>query len=246
MIGLSASWRRKISRILTGLAAPALLSIAGNGRGAEPIALPAEAASATQMLDIAACRAVALERQPSIAAARASLGAALSRSQSLDKLPLGGLVFAHDLPVRKQQAAIGIQSYEAGLCLAEAETRYAVTYFYIAHLYARQQQEVLLNSKKDLDDLYKQVKGFVDNEQHIKFITREHQSLVESYVETLEGRRQETLQGEERALAALREAMGLGTECGVRPSLKAMPIAALQATATKDEVVGLALARAAR
>ena len=47
----------------------------------------------------------------------------------------------------------------------------------------------LVDSKKDLTDLHKTVKGFVDNEQHKKYLGREHISLVDSYMETLEGRR---------------------------------------------------------
>ena len=244
MIGCSKSWRRAAARLLTGLAAPALLSVAGVGRCAEPPAVIVAAPAIAPLADLDSFRATALERQPSIAAARASLAAALSRSQSLNNLPFGSALLARDLPVRKQQAGLGIQSYQAGLCVAEAETRYAVTYFYIANLYAQQQQDVLLNSKKDLDELHRLVKGFIDNEQHKKFISREHMNLVNSYVETLEGRRQETLQGAERALAALREAIGVGADCGeIRLAPARMPMACLHASTTRDEVVALALAR---
>ncbi len=245
MIGFSSVCRRRAARLLAGFAAPVLLSISGSAIGAEPLPLPAEMAVPVSagVPDLAAFTATALERQPSVAAARASLAAAMSRTQAVESMRMGGILFARDLPVRKQQAALGVQNYEASVCLAEAETKYGVTYFYIAYLYARQQQEVLLGSKKDLGDLHKTVKGFVESEQHKKFLGKEQLDLVDSYVDTLEGRRQETLQGEERALAALREAMGVGQDASVRPMLNGMPVASINAATTKEDIIALALSR---
>src|SRR5262249_13629545 len=135
---------------------------------------------------LASFRATATEKQPAVLAARASLAAAHARAHSLDSLRAGGILFARDLPVRRQQAAAGIHSYEAGVSVAEAEARYAVTYFYIASLYARQQQDVLATARKELDDLYKTVKDLVKEEQHKAFLGPERLKLVESYVETLD------------------------------------------------------------
>ncbi len=218
----------------------------GDGRGAEPIAPPANAVPAhTPVADLASFRATALERSPVIAAARASLAAANARSQSLDNLRFGALL-ARDLPIRKQQAALGIQSYEAALRNAEADTLYSVTWCYIAYLYAREQQDVVLRAQRGtVDQLRATVKKIVVEElqPQRRFIDKTHGNLIDAYSQTLEGRRQETLQGLERALAALREAMGVGPETDVRPTLKAMPQACIDVKATREEIVAMALAR---
>src|SRR5262245_7079256 len=57
-------------------------------------------------LDLSGSRHVALERQPAIAAARASLAVAQARVHALDNLRVPSFL-ARDLPVRKQQAALG-------------------------------------------------------------------------------------------------------------------------------------------
>src|SRR5438105_630238 len=116
MIGFPRSWRRAAARVAIGIAAPTLLSLAGESRSAElPPAIVTTAQAGVSELD--SFRATALERQPSIAAARASLGAAQARAHSVESIRLGGVLFARDLPVRKQQSALGVQSYEAGVCV---------------------------------------------------------------------------------------------------------------------------------
>ena len=247
MIGLPRTWRRTTARILTGFAAPVLLSVTGEGRTAEPIAQPANVAPTEgPVVDLASFRATALEHSPVITAARASLAAAQARSQSLDSIRFGGILTAHDLPIRRQQAALGIQSYEAGLHNAEADTVYSVTWCYIAYLYAREQQDVVLRAQHGTaDQLRNTVKKIVDEElqPQRRFVDRAHLNLIDAYTQTLEGRRQETLNGLDRALAALREAMGVGPEVDVRPTLKAMPLAAINVNTTREEVISLALAR---
>jgi outer membrane protein TolC len=242
MIGLPSFMRPRAARLVTGLVVPVLLSVAGHCRSDEPPPVKVAAPAGTPLADLASFRATALERQPSVVAARASLSAGQARSQAVGNMRLGPL-FARDLPIRREQACLGLQASEAALRLAEADTSYAVTYCYLAHVYARQQQAVLLYAKKDLADVQKLVSDTVKGEQYKKFLGKEHERLVASYVETIEGRRQETLQGMERALAALREAMNLPPEDPVRPALKWMPNAAVNASTTKEDVVALALSR---
>src|SRR5262245_58605183 len=64
-----------------------------------------------------------LDRQPALAAARFSLNAAISGQRGVEGLRFGHIV-AKDLPVRKQQAALGVTIAQAGLEQAEWETRY--------------------------------------------------------------------------------------------------------------------------
>src|SRR5690349_9910151 len=67
------------------LLAPACFFLGSLAAAAEPA--PADKAAApVQLLDIATCRRIALERQPSIAAAQASLDVAAARAQALCRL----------------------------------------------------------------------------------------------------------------------------------------------------------------
>src|SRR4051794_23195694 len=98
--------------LLSGLVAPAGLCLGQWAGAAEPEKLAAPAAEAAaparaQVLDLAGCRRLALERQPAIAAAQASLALAQARAAGLDKLHAIPLV-ASDLPIRRQQAALGV------------------------------------------------------------------------------------------------------------------------------------------
>jgi outer membrane protein TolC len=245
MIGLPCSWRPMAARIVTGLAASALLLAAGAGRCAEPIQPPQATPAQVPLADLAAFRALALERSPVMAAARASLDAAQARSHSLDSIRFGALL-ARDLPIRRQQAALGIQSYEAALRSAEADTLYSVTWCYLAYLYAREQQDVVLRAQNQstIKEMRNLVKEIVDKElqPQRRFVDKAHLHLIDAYMQTLEGHRHETLQGLERALAALREATGVGPETDIKPGLKAMPLPAIDVAMTRDEVVALALA----
>src|SRR5436305_8067158 len=141
MPGFFAIRMRRGVKLLGGLVAPALLSVAGGAAAAEPApaaeaAPPAAAAvlgtpAAAQVLDLAACRRIALENQPAVAAARATLEAALARSQAAENLHVPAFL-ARDLPVRRQQAALGVVIAEAGVARAEADTVYGVTYSYLS------------------------------------------------------------------------------------------------------------------
>jgi hypothetical protein len=153
------------------------------------------------------------------------------------------MLFARDLPIRKQQASLGVQGYEARIHDAEAEAVHSVTWCYLAYLYASQQEDVLRESKFWLDELNGWLDEAQDNAALVKWNFKDRKNLVRAYVETVQGRRQETQQGMERALAALREAMAVGPEVAVRPMLKGLPKAAVNAATTKEDVVAMALAR---
>src|SRR5262249_28799463 len=92
-------------------------------------------------LDLLACRHIALERQPAIAAARASLNAAQARVASIENLRIPTCL-RPDLAIRRKQAPFGIHIAQAGLFTAEWETNYAVTRTYLGVLYAREQKVV--------------------------------------------------------------------------------------------------------
>src|SRR5262245_14875346 len=138
-------WRWRMS-FLAGAAAPFLsVCLAHAQPGTAPPAaakpLGVEAAAELPTLGLGDCLRIAFERQPALAAHRASLAAAESGRRALEKMNLA-VVLARDLPIRKQQAALGVTIASAGLAQAEWENRYAVTRTYLSVLYAREQQRV--------------------------------------------------------------------------------------------------------
>jgi outer membrane protein TolC len=170
-------------------------------------------------LTIAACRQIALEHQPAVAAARASLSAAIARSQALDQLHVPGLV-SRDLPIRRQQAALGVTVAEGGVRHAESDAVYAVTYTYLAALYAVAQHKVALDARQRLEDLRVVAK---EARQERKDVFDEHQDLINSYLHVVDGRDEETLEGRQRALAGLREALGVGPEFEINLPARSLP-----------------------
>ena len=105
--------------------------------------LPASAQSPAvppgQPLTLADCVRLGLERQPALAAARASLASAETQRQALDKLCLASLI-SRELPYRRQQACLGVTIAQAGLQMSEYEAIYAITRNFFTVIYARQQE----------------------------------------------------------------------------------------------------------
>lgn len=224
---------------------PLLLWIAPVGH-ADSLPDTASAEKTNALLTLRMCREIALANQPSIAAARATLSAAIDRANALENLH-GLASLARELPVRKQQAALGITIARGGLAQAEAETMYGVSFSYLAAVYANQQMDLADQIRGNLDDLQKLVEDAVRVEpgkkaaSHPTVVLKEHNNVVNAYLATLDGRREEAQQGVQRALAALREAMGVGCAYAF-PSLPRM-LPCPTTEANKEELIAVALAR---
>jgi outer membrane protein TolC len=242
MRGSLSPWRRCAARLLGAFAAPLLFAVAPHACAAElpPARLPAVVVPAVApALTLAAARQAAVDHQPAVAVARASLAAAAARSQALDNLRVPTLI-ARDLPIRRQQAALGVSIAEAGVAHAEQDARHAATITYLSALYAREQLKTADDAKTRLIDLRDTAQSIIDNGGR-KDVGKPQVDLVKSYLQLVEGRRQEAVQGYERAVAALREAMGVGPECPVVLADTRLPD--LTATAERDLIVRLALDR---
>jgi len=249
--------RRLRARLVASLAAPVvLLSFIERGPGAacadEP-SPPAAAALPTVQapLDLATYRTLALERQPALAAYRASLAAAQAKAEAVDRLVLAGLV-RRDLPTRRQQAGLGVGAAQAQLTRAEWDTVYAVTRTYLTVLYARRQLRVADRAlgtgvKKDSPEyltslLYlREVAQDILANQTRRDVKKWDLQRVDSLYQTTEGRAEEARQGVERARAALREAVGLGPDCPL--PLPAGDLPDLHPTVDRQVIVSLALER---
>jgi hypothetical protein len=209
MIGTRSTWRRLRHRLLGALAAPGLLiataDLFAQDGPAPPSALPAVVAPVdVPVLDLAACKAMALARQPALAAAQASYSAAIARQHGLETLRLPTFL-VRDLKVRREQAAVGVCIAQAEVERVKLDTLYSVTFSYLSVQYAIEQRKLVdkaINGeppRTGLEEFLKRVKT-------LNF-RKEELDRVEAYLELARSRREETILGEERAKSALREAV---------------------------------------
>ncbi len=211
---------------------------------AQPAPAPPPAAPAPKpeppRLSLVDCLRIANERQPTLTAARASLAAHQAAQRGVDELRVPKLL-APDLPIRRQQSLRGVDAAQAELYQAEYDTAYAVIRMYYSAVYARQQYEVAEEVVTGLlfwrDLVARIVQGGGDPNLNQDVVDR-----LNVYLRMAEARQAQALTGVERALAALREAMGVGPEYGYfRPLDAKLPVPSVKPD--KDTVVALALAR---
>jgi outer membrane protein TolC len=239
--------RRGWKAVLLGSLAPLGLGVALAGPGAEPLQPPGKPPIVVVVPadDLPGLRKLALEKQPSLAAYRASLSAANSKLNALDNLKLAG-VLRRDLPIRRAQADQGILAAEARLFKAEGDTLYAVTRTYLSVVYAQTQrklaQDVLSNKDTGLAILRDLAKKIYAGEMPLRGdVKKWHVDQLESLVNVMQGRAEEAVQGVPRATAALREAIGLDRDCPLPGFPDKLPEA--KATLTLEELLAHALKR---
>jgi outer membrane protein TolC len=242
MRGSRGTWRRWGGHLVRGLAAPALLSLGGLGLADEPLPPPQAVnnAPAPGSLDLAACRRIALERQPALAAARASLAAASARAEGLEHLRFAALI-QRDLPVRRQQSALGVGISQAALSQAEWDTRHDVAFTYLAAVYAQEQLSVADQGVADLQSVRELLMEIINDPQGRKDVSQRNVDQVDVLMLVAKGRREEAVEGVERALSALREAMGVGCDFQLKVADTRLP--RINPTVCKEQVVALAVAR---
>lgn len=237
---LRKGWRWRV-----GTAAAAAAAWWGTDALAQTPAATSPAATspsvAFQTLSLPECLSIAFERQPALAAHRASLAAAETGRRGLEKMHLA-VILAHDLPIRKKQAALGVSIASAGLCQAEAETRYAVTRTYLSVLYAREQLQVADDVVANLRFYQERVAELVKKGESREWTTSTVDKIT-IYLKLAEGKQAEASRGVERALAALREAMGVDANFGFHLQDSRLPD--LRIEVSRDWVVQEAVARRA-
>jgi outer membrane protein TolC len=187
-----------------------------------------------------------MENQPAIAAARASVAAAQARFNGLENLRLAGLL-RHDLAIRRQQACLGVKVAQAQLITAEYETLYAVTRTYIGVLYAQTQLRVADRALEDAEKSPDSLRFLRDLAEGIrksgsrKDVKAYHVDQLDGYIHVALGKRQEALEGLERARTGLREAMGVCADYPLELTDTELP--RIDLTVTLDQVICLALSR---
>ncbi len=204
-------------------------------------AAPPSNPPATPTLTLADCLRIAHERQPALQAYRSSLAAADDGSQALQNLPRLAGLFAKDLPVRRQQACLGIEIAAARLEQAERETTYAVTRTYFAIHFARDQKKVANKVVTELNDALENAKRLVKG--GAKKPTQNDVERTEVYLGLAQLKMEEADTGSARAMAGLREAMGVGPNFAFEIAGEQLPD--LDVKVNKQEIIALAMSRRA-
>ncbi len=215
-----------------------LLAPAVTARAAEPpiTELPAPAAPKVVKLDLAKAVHMALEQHPKVAAQHASLAAAQDGLAALENLRLLAVV-DHEIPIRREQAAQGVAAASADLHRIEQELKYAATRAYFSVVYAREQKKV---TDKVVDRLQATSNAAAtalkagDRDATSADVNR---SLV--YLRLAQTKQVQADQGIKRALASLREAVGVGPGCTVEVQAESLPQPS--AKPVRDDIVALAL-----
>jgi outer membrane protein TolC len=223
-------------RHVAKLILPLVLSLAGVCRSADAESEPAAAAPTT--LDLAECLQLARERQPRLAAQRASLAAAEDGRRAVENLRFPATLDP-EIPVRRKQAELGVAAAAAALDQAERDMVYAVTRTYYTVLYAREQERLAQGVVERLSTIRRAAQ--LQLEAGAEGITSADLSRTLVYLRLAETRRTQATQGVKRALAALREAAGVGpcAALDIPPGRLTEP----EARPNQADVIAAALAR---
>jgi hypothetical protein len=233
--------KRLMFPLLLAVAAP--FAVATREGAAQAPAVPEGAVrpspvAATMTLNLPECLQLALERQPRVAAQRASLAAAEDGRRAVDALRLAALVVP-EIAVRRRQAALGVTAAVAGVDQAERATVYAVTRTYFTVLYAREQERIARGVVERLAATQKVAQQQLD--AGAKGVTDADVRRATVYLRLAKTKQIQATQGVKRALAALKEAVGLGPETCLDVPPARLPVPDVRPCL--GDVVAAALAR---
>jgi outer membrane protein TolC len=217
-----------------------VLALSGGpwARAAEPI-VPAQAAAAPALLDLQQCLQLSQQRHPRIAATRASQAAAQSGQQALESLKVP-TVLEPELPIRRRQAAVGQTAAEARVEAARWQEAYAVTRLYYEVLYAREQERVAGQIVRRLANVQTLIQKAVASGAS-RTLTENDVNNALAYLRLAEVKQIQARAGVRRALAALREALGVGPAFCF--DIVGRPFVAPDRQPCKGEVIAWAVAR---
>ncbi len=228
----------------------ALLTMISQGGAADPPpealqALPTPVAhaapvSAPLVLDLNTAIQLALERQPSIAMRRASLAAAQDGQRAINSLHVPDAI-AHQLPIRRRQSALGVTAAASGVDHAENEVIYAVTRTYFTVLYAREQEAIARSVANHLGDVQKTARKMLDEGTAPRDLTASDVDRALVFTRLAQAKQVQAAVGIKRALAALKEAVGLGPEVCIDVPAASLPTPTVRPC--EGDIIALALAR---
>ena len=190
-------------------------------------------------LSLEACLELGMAHQPALDAARASLAATEAGKRGLDRMIIPRL-FRPDLAIRREQACQGLTIANAALSQAEVETRYAITRNFFTIQYIRAQRAVVDDVLRNLDSGYKRAeKLYKSGDPDVK-ITQIDLDALTVQTGIVKTRRSQVENGMLKALAALREAMGVKYDYPL--DIETVPLPPAVYHLDKDELIASAVA----
>jgi hypothetical protein len=144
-----------------------------------------------------------------------------------------------DLPIRRQQARLGIEAAQAELARLQADNRYVVTRAYLSVLYARVQRKVLDDLIEDLIFLRDRVRASIEKKERPEW-TAATVDLITMYLRRTEARRTEADRGIALALAVVRESLSLEPNACLTISEEPIPQPSVQVC--REDIIAAALA----
>lgn len=228
-----ASIGRTRGLVWLGVASVALgVTAIARGQGPAPGTVP--------VYRLSDCLSIARQQQPALQAAAASLAAAQTGQRGLHEIRFGALL-ARDLPVRRQQASWGVNAASANLTQVECDTNCAVARTYYSVIYAREQRKVAEQVVLRLKVTVANGETLLGKEGAPDDLTPVSIAKAKFFLAMSQKKQLEAERGLQRALAGLKEAMGLppGSEFAVAEDKMPEPLAAVD----KTTVINLAVAR---
>ncbi len=218
-----------------------LFPVSGVAQSPPPVAIEAPQVIASKPIYcLEDCLRIAHERQPAIHAARASLAAAQTAQRGLSEIKFGQ-IFARDLPIRKQQSCLGVSVAAANLAQVEFETTAAVTRLYFGAIHAREQRQVADRVVQQLMLAVKTGQTLMGTDAAPPDLNQIGLEKARAFAAIAETQQATADRGLNRALAALREAMGVGPDCAF--DIQTVPMPKPVVGVVKEQVIELAVSR---
>jgi outer membrane protein TolC len=201
---------------------------------------PGPAVVSDTTLSLQDCIAIAMEKQPNIRAAYASLRATEIGTRSLTKLGPLAKILSPDLPYRKMQAERGGTIGQADVLKVQQEAVYDVTRLYYTFIYARQQENTATEIIEQMEVFYDIAKELVEQGAQPN-LNQFSLFRMEDAIAEVKSPRVTARTGQRKALAALKEAMGVEQSFSFVPRDLEMPL--MGGEVTEEQVVSFALSR---
>jgi Outer membrane efflux protein len=173
-----------------------------------------------------------------VAALRLGLAATLDGQRALEALRVPPIL-APDLPVRRQQFQLGVMAASAAVNQAERDAVYAVTRMYFTVLFAREQERVARGVVESLSATREAARESL--EAGDRDVTASDVQRTTVYQRLAETKQTQAAQGVKRALAGLKEAIGL--DQNVTLDIPEAPLRDPEMQPNREEVIAAALAR---
>ncbi len=232
-------WRAALATSLTAVwIAPAVVIADGPASpGSVPPPHSGRDATSIPRLTLVDCLNIGRTHQPSIQAARASLGTAQAAQRGLQAIRLGSRL-SRELPVRKQQSAHGVAAAAANLEQVRHDVGASIARLYFSVIYAREQLKVAEEISDRLQATVAVGEALLGQRgapADLNSLSIERAKLFRSLAQS---RVDEARRGLGRAKAALREAMGVGPDFEF--DVPQEPLPKMLTGVEKDHIVGLA------